>query len=80
MLDDNLKSQLKGYLERVTVPFEIVASVDTTEASQEMLSLLGNIVESCDKITLKTDGSDARRPSFTLSRIGEAPSAFTALA
>ena len=73
MLDDNLKSQLKGYLERVTIPFEIVASVDTTEASQEMLSLLGNIVESCDKITLKTDGSDARRPSFTLSRIGEAP-------
>ena len=73
MLDSNLKSQLKSYLERVTIPFEMVASVDATEASQEMLSLLNDIVELCDKITLKTDGNDARRPSFTLSRIGEAP-------
>ena len=73
MLDSNLKSQLKSYLERVTLPFEIVASVDATEASQEMLGLLNDVVELCDKITLKTDGNDARRPSFTLSRIGEAP-------
>ena len=62
MLDSNLKSQLKSYLERVTLPFEIVASVDATEASQEMLGLLNDIVELCDKITLKTDGNDARRP------------------
>ena len=73
MLDSNLKSQLKSYLERVTLPFEIVASVDATEASQDMLGLLNDVVALCDKITLKTDGNDARRPSFTLSRIGEAP-------
>ena len=44
MLDSNLKSQLNSYLERVTLPFEIVASVDATEASQEMLGLLNDIV------------------------------------
>ena len=33
MLDDQLKSQLAAYLERVTQPFELVASRDETESS-----------------------------------------------
>ena len=73
MLDDTLKTQLKSYLERVTIPFEMVASLDESEASQEMRGLLEDIIDLCPLITLKTDGSDVRRPSFTLSRIGEAP-------
>ena len=70
MLDTNLKTQLKAYLEKVTQPFEIVASLDDGEKSREMLSLLQDIAELSDKITLKTDGNDARRPSFSLNRIG----------
>ncbi|WP_313403399.1 alkyl hydroperoxide reductase subunit F [Stutzerimonas kunmingensis] len=70
MLDTNLKTQLKAYLEKVTQPFEIVASLDDGEKSREMLSLLQDIVELSDKITLKTDGNDARKPSFSLNRIG----------
>jgi alkyl hydroperoxide reductase subunit F len=70
MLDSNLKSQLKTYLEKVTQPFEIVASLDDGEKSQEMLVLLEDITSLCDKITLRTDGDDARRPSFALNRIG----------
>lgn len=71
MLDDTLKAQLGAYLERVTQPFEIVASLSDSESSREMLDLLQTIqVLRSDKITLKTDGQDARRPSFTLQRAG----------
>jgi len=38
MLDTNLKTQLKAYLEKVTQPFEIVASLDDGEKSRELLS------------------------------------------
>ncbi|HVL09098.1 MAG TPA: alkyl hydroperoxide reductase subunit F, partial [Burkholderiaceae bacterium] len=70
MLDANLKTQLKAYLEKVTQPFEIVASLDDGAKSQELLGLLNDIVSLSDKITLRTDGADARRPSFALNRIG----------
>ncbi|MBD9417087.1 alkyl hydroperoxide reductase subunit F [Pseudomonas sp. PDM16] len=70
MLDATLKTQLKAYLEKVTQPFEIVASLDDSAKSQELLGLLNDIVGLTDKITLKTDGSDARRPSFSLNRPG----------
>ena len=43
MLDDSLKTQLKTYLERVTQPFEIVATLDDSTAAQEMLDLLQDI-------------------------------------
>jgi len=70
MLDAQLKTQLKAYLERVTQPFEIIASLDEREASSELLGLLQDISAMSDKITLKTDGQAERRPSFSLNRIG----------
>jgi len=70
MLDSNLKTQLKTYLEKVTQPFEIVASLDDGEKSQEMLELLEDITSLSDKITLRTDGDDVRKPSFALNRVG----------
>ena len=73
MLDANLKAQLKAYLERVKLPFEITASLDDSAAGQEMHGLLQDIISLTDKITLKTDGTDARKPSFALNRVGEAP-------
>ncbi|MDI5892764.1 alkyl hydroperoxide reductase subunit F [Halomonas rhizosphaerae] len=71
MLDDNLKTQLKAYLAKVTQPFEIVASLDDGAKSKELHGLLTDIVGLTDKITLKLDGQDARRPSFALNRPGE---------
>jgi alkyl hydroperoxide reductase subunit F len=71
MLDTNLKAQLKAYLERVKLPFVITASLDEGKSSQEMHDFLQDIVGLTDKITLKTDGTDARRPSFALARPGE---------
>lgn len=68
MLDATLKTQLKAYLEKVSQPFEIVASLDDSDKSQELKGLLDDIVSLTDKITLKTDGNDARKPSFSLNR------------
>ncbi|MEJ6001932.1 alkyl hydroperoxide reductase subunit F [Paucibacter soli] len=70
MLDDTLKSQLKSYLERVTQPFEIEAALDDSDSARELLALLQDIAAMSDKITLKTDGQDARKPSFSLRRNG----------
>ena len=71
MLDDQLKSQLAIYLERVTQPFELVASLDESETSAQMRELLTTIQSlRSDKISLRLDGQDARRPSFTLQRVG----------
>ena len=71
MLDANLKTQLKAYLEKVTRPFEIVASLNDSDKSRELQELLTEIAELSDKITLRTDGNDARKPSFSLNAIGE---------
>lgn len=70
MLDANLKGQLQAYLEKVTQPFEIVASLDNGAKSTELQNLLEEIAGMSDNITLRTDGDDARKPSFALNRIG----------
>ena len=73
MLDAQLKTQLAAYLERVTQPFELVASLDESETSAQMRELLTTIQSlRSDKITLREDGNDARKPSFTLQRAGTA--------
>ncbi|MCH8543567.1 MAG: alkyl hydroperoxide reductase subunit F [Alcanivorax sp.] len=71
MLDADLKTQLHAYMERLAAPLEIVASLDDGEKSRELLSLLQDIEPMSDKITLRTDGTDARKPSFALNRPGE---------
>jgi len=70
MLDANLTAQLKAYLERVREPFEMVASLDDSQNSRDMRTLLEQIATLSPQITLKTDGTDARKPSFALNRIG----------
>jgi len=45
MLDANIKTQLKAYLERVTQPIEIVASLDDGPKSKELLELLHDVAE-----------------------------------
>ncbi len=70
MLDATLKAQLKAYLEKVTQPFEIVASLDDSDKSRELSALLHDIVGLTDKISLREDGDDSRQPSFALNRPG----------
>ena len=70
MLDANLKAQLKSYLERVTQPIEIVASLDDGAKSREMHDLLKEIASLSSMITLLDNGNDVRKPSFSLNRPG----------
>src|SRR5260370_38456751 len=69
MLDSNLKTQLKGYLERISQPVEIVASVDDTDKSREMLDLLTDIESVSDLIKIEVRRDDAHvKPSFAMGR------------
>ena len=70
MLDASLKTQLKAYLERLTRPVVITASANSTPKSAEMMEMLREIAELSDKIALKEDGTNDRRPSFSLSSPG----------
>jgi len=75
MLDQDLKTQLAAYLQRVTQPFEMVASLNDSDTAREMLELLQTIQSlRSDMITLRTDGTDARKPSFSVQRVGTANS------
>ncbi|WP_322995483.1 alkyl hydroperoxide reductase subunit F [Castellaniella sp.] len=69
MLDANLKGQLGTYLERVTQPVELRASVDGSAQAQELRAFLEEIASLSDKITL-LDVADMRVPSFEIARAG----------
>ncbi|TSE20395.1 Alkyl hydroperoxide reductase subunit F [Tepidimonas alkaliphilus] len=72
MLDAQLQSQLRAYLAHVKQPFELVASLDDSASAREMLELLQEIASLSEgRITVRTDGSAPRRPSFALQRPGE---------
>jgi len=72
MLDDTLKTQLKTYLQRVTRPVEIVASVDDSATSREMLELLEDILQLSDQVSLvQQRNADPHTPSFALNSPGQ---------
>ncbi|MDR3221607.1 MAG: alkyl hydroperoxide reductase subunit F [Candidatus Accumulibacter sp.] len=71
MLDAAIKAQLKTYLERLQQPIELVASLDDGAKSDELRALLEDIAGSSDKVRIRFDGRDARRPSFSVGRSGE---------
>src|SRR5260370_42448100 len=74
MLDSNLKTQLKGYLERISQPVEIVASVDDTDKPREMLDLLTDIESVSDLIKIEVPRDDAQaKPSSATRRPGTEP-------
>ena len=81
MLDANIKTQLKAYLERVTQPIEIVASLDDGPKSKELLELLHDVTEQSKLITLvERRDDDERKPSFSVGpRGGEARVRFAGL-
>jgi NADH-dependent peroxiredoxin subunit F len=82
MLDAGLKTQLKGYLDRLTGPVEIVASLDEGAAAREMREFLSELRSLSPLLSLaaeggpsgQTEGAEGTpRPSFALRRAGEEP-------
>ena len=71
MLDTNIKSQLKVYFEKIVSPIVLVASLDDSDSSKQMLELLNEVAEQSDKITVKTDGKATHTPSFTVSKLDQ---------
>ncbi|MEG0315604.1 MAG: alkyl hydroperoxide reductase subunit F [Comamonas sp.] len=71
MLDANLKTQLKAYLERLQKPLELVASLDDSKAAGEVKSLLADLAALSDKITVRENNDlDVRKPSFLITNPG----------
>lgn len=71
MLDTNLKTQLKAYLERLQKPLEIVATLDDSKAAGEVKSLLADLVSLSDKITVvENNDLPVRKPSFAINNPG----------
>jgi alkyl hydroperoxide reductase subunit F len=71
MLDAGIKEQLRAYMERLVSPIELVASLDDTEGSQETRALIEDIASTSSRIEVRFDGDDARKPSFTVAKVGE---------
>ena len=70
MLDANLTNQLKTHLERLTQPIELVATLDDGPKSAQLRELLGEIAALSPMIATSFDGTDTRRPSFEIRRVG----------
>jgi len=73
MLDANLKAQLQAYLERLVNPIELIASLDDSQAAQELHQLLQEIASLNPKISIAEPVSGERQPSFAIARVGETP-------
>ena len=71
MLDSTIQAQLKAYLERLQQPIELVASLDESAGAAEMRELLDDIAPLSDKLSVRFDGTDARKPSFQITRAGQ---------
>jgi alkyl hydroperoxide reductase subunit F len=69
MLDAGTKAQLKSYLDRITQPVEIVASLDDSKASKDLQSLLNDVAESSSLVkVIESRDDNHRKPSFSINR------------
>ncbi|AJK49227.1 FAD-dependent pyridine nucleotide-disulfideoxidoreductase [Burkholderia plantarii] len=72
MLDANLKNQLKSYLDKITRPIELVASLDDGAKSKELIELLNEIGSLSPRVTVVERRDDAeRKPSFSIGEPGK---------
>ncbi len=74
MLDETLQSQLRAYLTKIVQPVELIASLDESQGAQEMRTLLETIASLTDKVSVRLDGQQTRRPSFQIRRVGTSTS------
>jgi alkyl hydroperoxide reductase subunit F len=73
MLDAEMKTQLRGYLQRITHPIALIASVDGGAASNEMMALLEDVAGQSELVrVVRNDATapGARVPAFRIERTG----------
>jgi NADH-dependent peroxiredoxin subunit F len=72
MLDTDLKAQLGAYLQRISNPVEIVASLDDSPASGELRDLLRDIAQVSPLVRVaEAPAGPHRTPSFSVNRPGQ---------
>ena len=71
MLDTTMKNQLKAYLEKLTKPVELIATLDNSDKSSEVHELLTEIAELSERVSFRIDNTLAvRKPSFLITHPG----------
>ncbi|MEL1265618.1 alkyl hydroperoxide reductase subunit F [Pseudoxanthomonas putridarboris] len=71
MLDANLKTQLKAYMEKAVRPIHITARLDDSDSSAELQALLKDLQDVSDKISVTEQRGGERTPSFSLASPGQ---------
>ena len=72
MLDATLTAQLAQYLELLENPIELVTTLDDSEASRDMQTLLDALVALSPLVSVRPEADSTHRaPSFTVGRLGE---------
>jgi len=71
MLDDAIKTQLAAYLDKLRQPIELVATPDGSDASRQISELLADIAALSPMVSVREDGNDPRKPSFSVGRPGK---------
>jgi alkyl hydroperoxide reductase subunit F len=70
MLDAALADQLKTHLQKLTLPIELVSSLDDSPKSQELAGLLDQVAGLSEHISVRRADDAERRPSFAIARVG----------
>ncbi len=70
MLDRTLAQQLRSHLQRISMPVELVMSLDDSPKSRETEDLLTEVAGMSELITVERRDDDPRRPSFAIHRAG----------
>jgi len=68
-LDITIRNQLQDYMARLVSPIKLLANVDASASSQEMLGMLEEVTSLSEKITLNKEIDVSKRiPSFEVNR------------
>lgn len=73
MLDSNILTQLRSYLQRLARPLELVACLDDSAASADMRALLADVVSCSAMLSVRESADLPRKPSFGIAAPGQAP-------
>lgn len=71
MLDDATRSQLRGYLELLRHPIELVATLDESERSQQVRALLADVAQLSEHVRVREEEREVLRPSFGVALPGQ---------
>ena len=67
MLDVNIQQQLKGYLERLEQPIQLMTTLDSSDSSAQMRELVNEIAALSDKVNVvETNDADSTGWNFYL--------------